>query len=398
MTGPASSLYALVFNVAVSTFFVIVPCEILRLGAGSLEVGLSAALHSISYIVFTVINGRLAVQRPTQLALVRLSCVALALLYAICAVIRSVPQFLVVSALNGCLMGTYWPNFWATHEDESQHDLWTGLCSSFIWLNVGLMLGPTVAGLVYGRSGALSFLLGTGLLIVLQLVMGRLPREAGEAIAETDELPEADCETARLRTSGTVWVPVIGAFTGAFIVGFVDGSLRAAGPVMVSQSNLPSSYWGALLAIKAMAQVVSLLLLRRARSAWVAVDDGRRAFLVGAVTILLGSALFAFGSAFWIRSAAVAFMGLGYGLVNFAAIYLSILWTQVAGRNLSGYAEGVLGAGILSGSLLGGVLVGRSVQSQFLVACVLEIAFVCLLLWSRKACTVYQSNTRRPGP
>lgn len=181
MTGFAPSFCALVFNVAVSALFVIVPCEILRLGAGSFEVGLSAALHSISYVALTVVNGRLAVRRKTQLAMVRWSCVALA--------------------------------------------------------------------------------------------------------------------------------------------------------------------------------------------------------------ILLGSGLLGFASRSGVRAAAVAFMGLGCGLANFTAIYLSILWAQAVGRNLSGYAEGVLGAGILSGSLLGGVLVGRSVQSQFMVAVLLNSVFVCLLLRLRRART-----------
>lgn len=391
MTGFAASFCALVFNVAVSTFFVIVPCEILRLGAGGFEVGLSAALHSISYVVSTMVNGRLAVRRTTQLALVRWSCVALALVYGFCAVVRSVPQLLAVSVLNGCLMGTYWPNFWATHEDEGQPDLWTGLCSSFIWLNVGLMVGPTVAGLAYGRFGAISFLVGTALLLVLVVQTQRagLTRRAGGVIAEAETTPVAktDRVLAGLGSSGDAWVPVISALTASFMVGFMDGSLRAAGPIMVSQGNLPSSYWGLLLAVKAMAQVVSLLLLTRTGSTWVAANGGRKALLTGALAILLGSGLLAFASRSGVRAAAVAFMGLGCGLANFTAIYLSILWAQAVGRNLSGYAEGVLGAGILSGSLLGGVLVGRSVQSQFVVAFVLNIVFVGLLLWLRRART-----------
>lgn len=385
MTGFTSPFYALAFNVAISTFFVIVPCEILRLGAGSLEVGMSAALHAISYVVSTMVNGRLAVRRQTQLALVRWSCVALASVYAFCIGIRSVPQYLVVSVLNGGLMGTYWPNFWATHEDDAHCDLWTGLCNSFIWLNVGLMVGPAAAGFAYGRFGALGFLLGTILLIVLQLRIGRLPQRVSGVAAKVSATQRVDCGIMESGSSGIARVPVMCALIGAFIVGFVDGSLRAAGPIMISQSNLPSSYWGALLAMKAVAQVVALLFLRRTGSAWVAADGGRRAFLVGAAFILLGSGLFAFGSVRGIRSAAAASTGLGYGFVNFVAIYLSISWAQAAERNLSGYTEGVLGAGILSGSLLGGVLVSRSIRSQFLVACMLESAFVCLLLWLRRA-------------
>lgn len=361
-------------------FFLIMvatPFKVLDLGGGALELGLAAAIGSLSYIIAAPIAGRLSDRINRSLL-----CLSGGLLLIVCALMArqtaSLQVLLALQLLMGLGKALYWPAVQATLADLSPAFMRVGVlgCFNVAWSSgktTGFLLGGLLLGL--GGFGAV-YLTGAGAVIAAFVLLprGRLltgaERTAIElACAESPTASTHRAQThsakARLRTFLTMaWMANTATYS-AF------GILHFHLPQWFAHRGWDTSHYGWFLgAILASQTLVFLLLISRLGLMWSSV----RLWLPQAGGMLALLAIPLLGD-FGQLLAVAPVIGLACGVSYAASIFYSLEAPSARGRN-AGIHEGLIGAGGFLPPLLAGLAIraGMTLSAPYLLAGLLLLA------------------------
>ncbi len=376
-------------------FFLIlaaIPFKVLDLGGGPVALGLVPAIGALTYIVFTLISGRVS----DRVGRTRL-CLAgnvLLILFALQAYrCDDLTQLLLLMPLMGLGKALYWPVVQATVGDISGP---TRLERNIGHFNVawssGKAFGFLASGLLLSGFGfRTTFTAGAGLVVLafLFLPRGKIEPATTTPLAGEDGTPAGDSTPAeaRAQTVADLAVPELTRRTFRHMAWLAN--LAAYGAAAVLASHLPKWFahlgwdekrFGLFLALIFLTQTLSFLLLAgKVRFAY----SASRLILPQVVAGLVLAVLPWFGGLGWYLAAA-PLLGFAFGISYAGSIYYSL--HTVSGKGMkAGIHESLIGVGGFLPPLLGGLAarVGDWLGAPYLLAAAtIALALLAqILIW-----------------
>ncbi len=325
--------------------WVAIPYRAITLGAGAASLGLLPAISAASYVLSTLLSGRLA-DRISRLGLARFGAVIFAIGSLLVMKAGSLGELMLRLPAIGLGMGIFWPPMQAALADE---DRTTALERNVGLFNVcwasGKALGFLVGGSLYARFDADPlFWIGSATMVMVTVLVPRPRPEAGHG-AEPEGDDDRHVSPLDLRALLiTAWVANAVAFG-------IANTMNIQYPKFLLEIGHGSEAFGLYLGATFGSQMAAFLILRRFR-AWRL--HPRMLYVVQGIMALAVVALSTLRALPLILLTAIP-IGLGLGFAYHASITYSLVDRRTRGRR-AGIHEALLGTGNFLLPLVGGLL------------------------------------------
>jgi MFS family permease len=330
-------------ELATGIYYLAVPLLLIDLKANPIELGLVAAISSLTYMAMAHFMGRLS----DRLGRRRLIIIAPALFVFSCLLMTiagEVKVILVLSVITGFCLSMFWPPFQAWVVDRQTE---TGLARNIGSFNMSWtaanLLGPVFSGFLYSLHPRLPFFVSAAIAFILFfLVWASLhERQATPVVPERPASVEA-------RHDRRIFLYV--AWVANFATWFIIGNCRYQFPKLARELNIPPQIIGLLLGSTGFALFMGFFILRKGeRWHFKTLHLLGAQFLLGGgvLVLLLSSQPIFFASAFII-------IGTSGSVTYYSSLYYAVHLLKAKGRG-SGLHESILGGGAVLGPILGGI-------------------------------------------
>lgn len=320
-----------------------------RLGASSLEIGITASASTLLYVIFSRIFGRLS-DRIGRKRVPQIAALCFSLLYFLMPQCKSLTLLFIMFPFTGLTLSAFWPPFeaWISELNDGRPLEKRVRMFNLAWA-CGVMIGYATSGYVYELSyvipfyfaGIGSFFAATVVTFQLKPVKQLAPVE--KPIQDENNKPDVQSRLA-IRFLYVSWVAI-------FFTWITLGVLRYIFPKLISELQMKPSVFGLLMLVWAGTQFVLFFILG-ATKRW------HYKFSLLLVFQLLGCLAFVIiyltnSPILW----AIAFMlfGIQTGMIYFSSIYYSLHGHADPG-NKSGWHESILSSGGFIGPFVAGAL------------------------------------------
>jgi MFS family permease len=336
---------ALLTDLCLYLVWVAIPYKAIALGAGATQLGLLATVSSTTYVLTSLLSGRLS-DRFSRLRLARIGALVFA---AGCLLVMRAESFwglLPRMPLMGLGMGLFWSPIQAAIADEGTAETLEGHIGIFnVSWSAGKTLGFLLGGMLHARYGGIPLLLaGAATTLVVAAVLPR-SRRASPPAAAPDRSAGAGPDPGRTQALLLMaWVANAVAFG-------VGNTLNIQYPKFLLHLGRGAGSFGLFMGVVFVAQTVAFWLLRGYRG-W---RDRRLPSYLVQLAIALCAFLLPLARALPLTLLAGIPIGLGLGLAYHASITYSLTAHATRGRR-AGIHESLLGVGNFSFPLIGGAL------------------------------------------
>lgn len=337
---------ALLMQLFISAGGLAIPLLATQLGFSDLELGIVGSAGAATYVLIVVSAGALSDKLGRKKVIISGS-VLTGLTYMLMPLSREPIHLIVLMAVCGCGMASFWPVLEAWLSEEGDADqVRRGLGGFNVSWSIGAALGPFLGGLLYTKSIALAFMFAAGgtCVVAFLALLHRKPMYAPHIVSCDTENTAAENGPITVERSllYAVWMA---NFAGWFAM----SEIRMLFPKLGLHLGMEPWLIGILVFILGVA-LTAMFFVMGAWGWW----HNKRSPLLGAqvliILLLLATAI--------VDSAAalgVVFIGIGAGMgVTYSySLYYSVVGSLNKGA-ASGRHEMVLGIGALLGPFMGG--------------------------------------------
>lgn len=287
------------FSLALGLATVAIPLLAVRAGYSTTEIGVLIAISALTQMATRVLMGA-AMRRLPDWTFITMATVLMTGSCALLAASSAFVPFVAAQAVQGVARAFFWTGS-QTHAVRVSMSSVGGLASVNLFSSIGLLAGPSLAGLLSETSAALALAVGAAIAAaatIPTLFLTRLP----------PFVPPADRKRGRIwRRPGVEMGCWAGVSAGAW-----RGLLSSYIPVLLAAARQSPSTIGVLVSAANAAAVAGVGIVSRARGRWLVIAYG-----LGVVATGLGTAAVApFAGYVGLAGAALIMSGLGAGALQ----------------------------------------------------------------------------------
>jgi len=330
-------------ELATGIYCLAVPLLLIELNANTIELGLVAAISSLTYMAMAHFMGRLS----DRLGRRRLIITAPGLFVSSCLLMTiagEVKVILAVSVITGFCLSMFWPSFQAWVVD---HQTGTGLARNIGSFNMSWtaanLLGPVFSGFLYSLNPRLPFFVSAAMAFILFFLVRASVHDRKAPFEGTGRSVSTEEGHDRRVFLYAAWV-------ANFATWFIIGNCRYQFPKLARELDISPQIIGLLLGSIGFALFMGFFILRRSeRWHFKTLHLLGAQFLLGGgvLVVLLSSQPILFASAFII-------IGTSGSVTYYSSLYYAVHLLKAKGRG-SGLHESILGGGAVLGPILGGI-------------------------------------------
>ena len=370
---------ALVMDLAVAVVGLAVQFKGQVLGATPLQLGLLGTFSSLAYTIFCLFTGTISDRQGRRL-LTAVSCIGCGIVWLMLIRADSPVRLLALMPFSGAFIAMFWPptQAWLSQLSDTQRALRRNIGDFNLSWTVGLMIGPPIAGVLWGYSQAVPFLFAAGCMVALVVFMQTVGggRKRDRAPAGADPTPLRHDPALVRHFLHLAWIANFAAW-------FARGLTNVVFPKLGSDLGMSEGLIGTVIAAFLAGQLVVFIYLRK-HSGW---QWRLWPLLVALASGCAGMVLSYFARTPMQFTIGLGLSGMGGGVTYFASLFYS-LQGHVSSRGASsGIHEAVLGSGIFLGPLVGGMVANSvDLHSPFLLAAAVFAltGIVCWLVWQMR--------------
>ena len=330
-------------ELATGIYYLAVPLLLIELNANPIELGLVAAIGSLTYMAMAHFMGRLSDRFGrrrliiTAPALFVLSCLLMT-------IAREVKVILVLSVITGFCLSMFWPPFQAWVVD---HQTETGLARNIGSFNMSWtaanLVGPVFSGFLYSLHPRLPFFVSAAIAFILFFLVWA-------SLHERQTTPLVPERPASVEEGHDRRIFLYVAWIANFATWFIIGNCRYQFPKLARELNIPPQIIGLLLGSTGFALFMGFFILRKGER-W----HFKTLHLLGAQFLLGGGVLVLLLSSQPILFASGFIMiGTSGSVTYYSSLYYAVHLLRAKGKG-SGLHESILGGGAVLGPILGGI-------------------------------------------
>jgi MFS family permease len=379
-------------DMVAAQFLFVNTMRLVKMGASASASGGVTTIWSITYLVTCLVLGRLVTPRNAA-ALMLASCLSLAALAGVGAILPGVAGIYILTALGGVSAALFFPPFQtfmkAVDKGGGKSLSYSTGLYTFAW-SAGYAVGPFISGflmetgaqgwkLAYACGAAGAVVTAAGILHLKHLVH---PEESPEPLPVAQPSP-GGMDYARF--PDLAWLAWIGAGAGVVVISVI----RAVFPAhAVNTLALGDGRIGTLFFLLSLTQALTGLILCRSRI-WM--YRARPVSVVGGLGIA-GILCLAFGASSTLLGIGVILFGVYSGAFFFYLVFHAIAHPVCTARYVA-VNESVVGIGGILGPLIGGGLSDRFGFAFSACACAAAIVAVTAF----QAFVHRRKSVERPG-
>lgn len=342
-------------------FMVAVPYAAMKLGAGSMELGLLGAVRGLTYVV-AILSTAVLADRYSRRTITTVSTVALAVVLVLTAWVTTLWQLFAGVLLWAVAVSLFWPSVFAWLGDShAPEHLGRATGTVNLGWSVGSLIGAALGGVLFHLWGPLPMILAA----LPALLAGLSMRGAAEVRHSAAE-PQAGgkAQPGARRRLASAWLG-IGAVCCVF------GLMGSVFPKLGSDIGVDASVFGVLYAVSGLTQTV-VFGLGFMGVLWT------RDWRVSLAAQVLSAALLA--TVFWATGPwciVPLYASLGVAL---AVSYYVSLYVSLEGEGSRGVKSGIHEASLMAGAVIGALAGGTIAREWGLRAPYVPMAALVLLL------------------
>jgi DHA1 family multidrug resistance protein-like MFS transporter len=358
-------------DLSASIFYLAAPLVVIDLGGNPIELGLIGTITASVHMILANLAGRLSDRFGRRRLMV-----AGPLIFGIsCLLMTQMPNVkgvLALAGLNGLGMAIFWPAFQAwIAESRNGSGLARNIGSFNMSWTASHLLGPTLAGILFGLYSRLPFWMAAALCLILFLVMKASVRErVPQEQIKTESLPPESEESKSGRNFlYAIWIANFASF-------FILGNARYQFPKLAREMAMSPYAIGLLMSCIGLAQFLGFFFLRGSER-W----HFKKFYLLGAQLLAAAGLLLIYSSnRLWVFAVAFLLLGLCASLTYYSSLYYAVRLLKRKGKG-AGLHESILGSGVVLGPLLGGIVAHTAGLRYPYILCLILLAGVVAAEW-----------------
>ena len=351
-------------DLSASIFYLAAPLMVINLGGNPIELGLIGTITASVHMLLAHLAGQLS-DRFGRRMLMAAGPLIFGVSCLLMTQMENVKGVLALAAFNGLGMALFWPAFQAwVAESQDRSGLARNIGSFNMSWTASHLIGPTLAGVLFGLSPSLPFCAAAVLSSMLFLAMKaslsersfHLPKDINPLLSESEESNYG-------RTFlYAIWIANFASF-------FILGNARYQFPKLAREMMMNPYAIGLLMSCIGLAQFLGFFLLRGTER-W----HFDRFFLLGAQLLAAAGLVLIYSSSQgFVFALAFIMLGLCASLTYYSSLYYAVRLMKRKGKG-TGLHESILGSGVVLGPLLGGVAAHSGGLRAPYILCLLVLA------------------------
>ena len=330
-------------DLVMSGYYLAAPLLLIELKANTIELGLAASITSGVHMLLANRMGPLS-DRFGRRRLILLGPLLFALSCLLVALTYRVEVILILSALNGFCLSLFWPPFQAWVADlqtgtSLAHDIGT---FNMAW-TASYLIGPMIAGSLFGLHPKLPFLFAATLSFILFLLSYGSIHDRSRTAKTTKHVTETSSQAWQKSFLYSAWI-------ANFLSWFILGNARNQFPKLARELGNSPLTVGLLIGCLGFSLFMGFFFLRKS-DLW----HFRRRYLFGAqVLAAVGLLMIYFSSSPFFFALALILIGFSASVTYYSSLFYAIRLSTQKGRG-TGFHESILSIGGLMGPILGGL-------------------------------------------